>query len=195
MGMKFAALALALSASMAVGATLDKGKAFGNPAAPITIEIFSDFQCPACRMLHTQLLPSIMRDFVVPGRAYLVYKEFPLPMHSYSRQAAAYACAAARIGKYEQVADVLFANQPSWSENGKVFDTVASALTPAEQQKVKAMAQDPSITGEVQEDVNEGNRERINSTPTMIIIKGGRKYPIAQVLNYDLLKRFLDDLK
>jgi len=185
---------LTLAMSLAGAPALDTGKAFGNPAAPITIELFSDFQCPSCRTLHVTLLPSLMRDYVVPGKAYLVYKEFPLPMHNHSREAAAYACAAARVGKYEQVADALFQNQPAWSNDGKVFETVARALTPAEQKKVQALAQEPGVLQEVQRDVLEGQSERVNQTPTMIVVKGARKYPIGGALSYDLLRRFLDDL-
>jgi protein-disulfide isomerase len=188
------AFVLPLLPLVAAASSVDKGKAFGNPAAPITIELFSDFQCPSCRALHTDLLPSIMRDFVIPGKAYLVYKEFPLPMHNHSREAAAYACAAARVGKYEQVADVLFQNQPAWANNGKVFETVSTVLTPAEQKKVQVLAKDPAVVAEVQSDVQEGESERVNQTPTMLIIHAGKKYPIAGGLNYNLLRGFLDGL-
>jgi protein-disulfide isomerase len=192
--MKLPGLVLTLLPLVAAASPIDKGKAFGNPAAPVTIELFSDFQCPSCRALHTDLLPSIMRDFVIPGKAYLVYKEFPLPMHNHSREAAAYACAAARVGKYEQVADVLFQNQPSWAADGKVFATVASVLTPAEQKKVETLAKDPSVLAEVQDDVQEGQVKRVNQTPTMIIIAHGKEYPIPGGLNYNLLRGFLDGL-
>ncbi len=192
--MKLSAFFLLAFACVAAAPTINKGKSFGNPAAPLRIELFSDFQCPSCRNLHMTLLPSIMRDYVVPGKAYLVYKEFPLSMHSHSKEAAAYACAAARVGKYEQVADALFKNQPVWAENGRVFDAVASALTPAEQKKVQELAQDPAVLGEVQNDMMEGQRERVNQTPTMIIIKGEKKYPIGGMLDYNLLKGFLDGL-
>jgi len=43
-----------------------------------------------------------------------VSREFPLRMHQYSREAANYATAAARLGKYQQVADALFLNQLVW---------------------------------------------------------------------------------
>jgi hypothetical protein len=59
---------------------------------------------------------------------------------------------------------------------------------------VKLLAQDPGVVAEVQNDVMEGQREQVNQTPTMIVIKGGKKYPIGGMLSYDLLKRFLDDL-
>ena len=187
-------LLLALLPGLVSAADIDRAKAFGNPAAPLTIELFSDFQCPSCRALHLEQLPAIMRDYVNTGKAYLIYKEFPLPMHSHSREAAAYACASARIGKYDKVADVLFQSQPSWAENGKVYETVASVLSPADQKKVQALSKDPSVLGEVQQDVQEGQREGINQTPTLLVIRNGRKYPIGGMLNYDLLRRFLDDL-
>jgi protein-disulfide isomerase len=193
--MKLSALLITLLPLVAAAPSIDKGKAFGNPGAPITIELFSDFQCPACRALHTDMLPAIMRDYVLPGKAYLVYKEFPLPMHPHSREAAAYACAAARVGKYSQVADVLFQNQPSWAADGKVFETVATALTPAEQKKVQTLAKDPAILSEVQDDVSEGASVPVNSTPTMLIIHGAKRYPITGGVNYNLLRSFLDGLK
>jgi hypothetical protein len=40
----------------------------------------------------------------------------------------------------------------------------------------------------------EGQREQVNQTPTMIIIKGTKKWPIAGSLSYNLLKKFLDDV-
>jgi protein-disulfide isomerase len=192
--MKLSAFVLVALPLLAAVPPVDKGKAFGNPAAPITIELFSDFQCPSCRALHMDLLPAIMKDYVIPGKAYLVYREYPLPMHNHSREAAALACAAARVGKYEQVADVLFQQQPSWSNDGKVFQAVASVLSPAEQKKVQALAQDPAVVAEVQTDVDEGQAKRVNQTPTMIIIAKGKEYPIAGSMNYNLLRGFLDGL-
>lgn len=184
----------ALLPSLVMASDIDRAKAFGNPSAPITIELFSDFQCPSCRNLHMQELPFLMRDFVNQGKAYLVYKEFPLPMHEHAREAAAYACASARIGKYEQVADALFQSQPAWEQNGQVFQAVASVLTPAEQKKVQALAKDPSVLSEVQRDVQEGQLEQVNQTPTMLVIRNGKKYPIGGALNYDLLQKFLNEL-
>ncbi len=192
--MKLSALLLVAVLPLAAAAgSIDKAKAFGNPAAPITIELFSDFQCPSCMAFHRDTLPALMHDYIVPGKVYLVYKEFPLPMHSHSREAAAYACAAARVGKYEQVADALFQNQPTWAADGKVFQTVSTALTPAEQKKVLALSKDPSVLNEVQEDMQEGEADRVNGTPTMVIIRGAKRYPVSG-MNYSLLRTLLDSL-
>jgi protein-disulfide isomerase len=193
--MKLSAALLAAVLPLAAAAgSIDKAKSFGNPQAPITIELFSDFQCPSCLEFHREMLPALMRDYIVPGKVYLVYKEFPLPMHNHSREAAAYACAAARVGKYQQVADALFQNQPTWAADGKVFQTVSTALTPAEQKKVLALSKDPSVLSEVQEDVQEGEAERVNGTPTMVLIHGAKKYQIPAGMNYSLLRSLLDSL-
>jgi protein-disulfide isomerase len=189
-----AMLFLALALGLAAPPRIDPAKTFGNPAAPVTIELFSDFQCPACRGLHMQMLPSLMREFVQPGRAYLVYKEFPLTIHSHSREAATYAVAAARVGKYEQVADVLFQNQNAWAADGKIFETIATVLTPAEQKKVQALVKDPSVLDEVAQDMAEGLQENVNQTPTMVIIHAGKKYPIGGPNNYNLIRSLLNDL-
>src|SRR5579863_3219102 len=97
-----AALLFVLAAWVSSGADNIKGNAFGNPAAPVMIEVFSDFQCPACKLLHDTELPRLMKEYVIPGKAYLIYRYFPLEMHPYGRKAAEVVAAAAQLGKYEQ---------------------------------------------------------------------------------------------
>src|SRR5271170_5231015 len=46
-------------------------KSYGSPSAPITMEVFSDFQCPACRMLYEQTLKLLINDYVASGKVYL----------------------------------------------------------------------------------------------------------------------------
>jgi protein-disulfide isomerase len=177
--MKVCAAALVfLTASLAASlGAVDRAKTIGNPNAPVKMEVFSDFECPACKNFHEQLLPVIMRDYVTPGKVYIVMHEFPLPMHQYSREAANYATAAARIGKYREVADALFRTQATWSINGRVWDTVASVLTPTEQKRVQELAKDPSVMNEVQQDIQAGLADKVNQTPTVVIVKGTKRWP------------------
>ena len=96
--MKVIALALALTLSgFAAGPETEKGRSVGNPSAPLLFELYSDFMCPHCKILHEQILPAIILDYVKSGKAYLIYREYPLaiPAHVYSREAAAFAVAAA----------------------------------------------------------------------------------------------------
>jgi hypothetical protein len=83
------------------------------------------------------------------GKVYMIHREFPLNQHPYALEAACYACAAHRVGKWEQVCDVLFRKQESWAASGKVDETVCSVLMPDEAKRVRALAKDPSIIAEV----------------------------------------------
>jgi protein-disulfide isomerase len=193
--MKVLVLALAaLLPCLAASSDADPGKSLGSPNAPIRIEVFSDFECPACKGLHEQILPLVMKDYIIPGKVFLVSREFPLRMHQYSREAANYATAAARLGKYQQVADALFLTQVTWEVSGKVWDTVANVLTPAEAQKVQLLAKDPSVLSEVQRDVDAGMAAGINQTPTMFVTRGTSRFPVTGMVNYNLLRSMLDGL-
>jgi len=195
--MKFVALALAaLMPCLAAGPDIDKAKAIGNPSAPIVLELYSDFMCPHCKHLHEDILPSIVADFVKTGKAYLVFRDFPLnnPHMVYSRPASNDAVAASRVGKYQAVSDALFKAQQQWGTTGKVWDTVATALTPEEQKKVQALATDPAVLAEVQKDVDSGMRNQINQTPTIIVTHKLKQQPWTYWEDYNLFKGYLDGL-
>ena len=193
--MRLGAVALLLLLPvMAALSDIDPNKTAGNPAAPVTIQVFSDFECPACKAFHEGTLPQLRRDFVATGKVFLVYREFPLPQHAYSRAAASYAVAAARIGLYRPVSDALFRDQSAWSVTGKVWDTVATALTLPQQKKVKAAADSPSVLAEILRDLNDGHAVPVTSTPTLVVSRGARSYPVSGTLNYVILKNLIHDL-
>ncbi|MGP8243927.1 MAG: thioredoxin domain-containing protein [Bryobacteraceae bacterium] len=194
--MKVCALALvALSMAGAAVPGLDPNQCIGTPSAPVTLEIFSDFECPACKVFHENVLPELMRDYVIPGKVFVASFEFPLPMHQYSRQAADYAVAAARVGMYMPVADALFRGQQSWSVSGKVWAAVAGVLNPAQQKRVQALAEDPGVLAEIRNEIDIGHRVPVNETPTIVVIRGARNIPITGgLIRYQFLKQLLDDL-
>jgi protein-disulfide isomerase len=196
--MKRFAVALALLMPCFAGMPeIDKAKAMGSPTAPVTMEVFASFDCPHCKDLHETTMPLIIRDYVVPGKVYLVNREFPLsgPYHQFAREAALYATAAGRIGKYQQVAEALFKTQAAWGLGGKVWESIAPALTPAEQKKVQMLAKDPGVVAEVEREYQEGVAAGVNATPTVIVTQGSKRYPIpAQQLHYGFLKSLLDGM-
>lgn len=176
---------------------VDKGKALGSPTAPVQIEVFASFDCPHCKAFEQEVVPQLVKDYVVPGKVYLVNREFPLSgqYHPYAREAAGYATAAARIGRYTEVAAALFNNQANWAINGKVWETVASVLSPSEQKKVQELAKSPGVQAEVQREYDEGIAAGVNATPTIIVTHGPKRYPIpSQELYYGFLKSLIDGM-
>src|ERR1700733_7203920 len=167
----YAAVLMAVLPCLAAAPDIDKNKAQGSPTAPVRLEIFSDFTCPHCKHFHEEVLPLLMKDYVVGGKVYIVDRSFPLtgPEHQYSREAFAYAVAAARIGKYQQVADALYAQQATWAMGGNVWGAVASALpSPADQKKVQGLIKDPGVMAEIEAEYQYGIAAGGNQTPTLI---------------------------
>src|SRR3982750_2445312 len=120
-------------------------KCFGQATAPMIMEVFSDFQCPACRQLYLETLKQVIAECTSTGKVYLVHRDFPLAMHPYARTAARYANAAARINKFAVVENQLFQRQTDWANTGNVEGIIAQILTPAEMTKLKAQLSDPKI--------------------------------------------------
>ena len=173
---------------------VDPHKAFGSKNAPVVMEEFSDYQCPACKTLYTTTNRLLMDNYVNTGKVYLIHRDFPLPMHAYSRIAARYARAAAHIGKIEPVEQALFENQEKWEQTGDVDGTVASVLTPAEMNKVRALVKGGTLEPLIDKDYALGQSYRVNQTPTTVFHCKGQTYPYAGVMSYDILKQFLDQL-
>jgi len=169
------------------------GKYDGPPTAPIKIDLFSDFQCPHCREFHMGTLQMLKNDYVKTGKAFLTNHDIAGPTHQYARTAALYALAAQQIGKYDDVADILFARQRDWGNNGQVDATVAEKLTPAEMTKVRALITDKKITAMYDADVNDGLKKQIAQTPMMVIQHKLKTYPVTD-LEYTFVKPFLAQL-
>jgi protein-disulfide isomerase len=169
-------------------------KSLGSKTAPILIDLFSDFQCPSCKMLHDQTLPEVIANYVKTGKVMLVYHDYPLPMHSHAREAARWANAAGAVHKYREVGDAFFADQDTWARTGDLRSVVAKALTPAEMQKVDALMNDPKFDDGLTHDVALGTRAGVQGTPTMIITRKLQNYPITRFVSYPIMKQMLDEL-
>jgi protein-disulfide isomerase len=173
---------------------VDPHKAFGSKNAPITMEVFSDFQCPACKQLYKTTNQQLLDNYVNTNKVYLIHRDFPLPMHAYSRVAARYARAAAQLGRAEQAEQVLFNNQEKWEQTGDVDGTMAVAISPAEMTKIRALAKGNTLEAAIDKDVALGKTYNVNQTPTTIIHYKGQTYPVVGIVSYDVLHQFLDQL-
>jgi protein-disulfide isomerase len=173
---------------------VDPHKAFGSKSAPIVLEVFSDFQCPACKTLFVTTNRQVMDNYVSTGKVYLIHRDFPLPMHAYSRIAARYARAAAEIGKIEVVEKALFDNQEKWEQTGDVDGMLAAVLSSADMAKVRALVKGGTLEPLIDKDYALGQMYRVNQTPTSVFHSKGQTYPYSGVMPYETLHQFLDQL-
>src|SRR5690606_21268134 len=83
----------------------------GRQDAPVTVVVFSDFQCPHCKRFEHVLVELLER---YPEHVRVVWKNFPLPMHAHARAAAELSRVAFRTGgnaEFWRLHDELFDNQ------------------------------------------------------------------------------------
>jgi protein-disulfide isomerase len=86
----------------------------GNPKAPVLLEEFGDFQCPACGSYHPEM-KKIEAEF--GDKLKVIFRELPLlPMHEHALMAAQAAEAAGVQGKFWEMHDLLYENQTKWVE-------------------------------------------------------------------------------
>ena len=174
---------------------IDPTKTTGQKNAPLIMEVFTDFQCPACKQLYTTTLQRVAENYANTGKLYIIHRDFPLQQHAYSHIAANYARAAAHIGKDEAVELVLFQNQEKWEANGDIKGTLASVLSPAEMKKVDALVESKALEPLVETDRQHGITAAVNQTPTSVIhTKNGQVFPVVGFVSYENFKVFLDQL-
>lgn len=86
-----------------------QGHSRGQKSAPVTIVEFSDFQCPYCRALASNL-DSIVTQF--PRDVRVVYRHFPIErLHAHAYDLAMGSECAAEQGRFFAFHDVVFARQ------------------------------------------------------------------------------------
>jgi protein-disulfide isomerase len=140
----------------------------GPADAPITIVEFSDFQCPYC----IQAVPEIEATLkVFPKQVKLIFKQFPLEIHSDAYRAATAALAAQKQGKFWEMHYALFAHHDNLS--------LESILKIAEDLKldVARMQKDmesKEIHDTIAKDLKDGNDAGVEGTPTIFI--NGQRY-------------------
>ena len=147
----------------------------GLAGAPIQLVEFSDFECPFCRQLEPVL--TRLRDRY-GDRLRLVWKDFPLSIHSQAPHAAEAARCAGDQGRFWEYHDRLFAAQPSLSPDD--LRQYASDLK-LDLDSFAACLARGTHRADITAGLEEGARHGVAATPTVFI--NGRPVVGAQPLD------------
>src|SRR5450432_2270998 len=142
---------------------LDDAPSTGSAVAKLTIVEFSDFQCPFC-VSATPELQAFLKAH--PGQVRLVFKEFPLEIHSQAGVAALAALAAQKQGKFWEMHDAIFAAKGHFDR--ATLMTLATMLGLNRKQFEADMASE-ALAKTVTRDVDEGVKFGVNGTPTIFL--------------------------
>jgi len=161
----------------------------GGANARVTLEEFSDFECPACGVLEPGLR-KVVNDY--GDRVRLIFRNYPLPMHKSAFLAARAAEAAGRQGKFWEMHDALYDHQEEWSkvmEPRTQFDAYATRLG-LDVQKFKADMERQEIVERIRADMQRGNSLNVRGTPTVYL--NGRELVPGKLVTEADLRREID---
>jgi len=147
------------------------GHVLGNADAPVTIDLYEDFQCPACEKWGQNIFPSLVRNELAAGTVKIVFHGFAF-IGSESTDAGKAAWAAEQQGRFWDMWATLYANQ-GLHENGGSFAR-ARLLAMAEaigldMTRFTADFDSTAATTAVADGVAAAATANVNSTPTLII--------------------------
>jgi len=144
----------------------------GDKKAPVTVVIYSDFQCPFCSRVGPTL-KQIEEKY--GNKVRVAFKHQPLPFHPNARIAASASMAAHEQGKFWEMHDLLFANQQKLDRQS--LDTYAQQLKLDMRKFTDAMNSD-KFKAYIDADQAEAGKVGANGTPTLFV--NGQKIVGAQ---------------
>ncbi len=140
----------------------------GPQNAPITIVEFSDFQCPYCVAAFPEI-KSILQAY--PTQIKLIFKEFPLEIHSQADLAAAAAIAAQKQGKFWPMHDAMFMHSDDLSRKTILSLAKHNGLN---MERFESDIDSTAVRETVVRDVQDGDRAGVEGTPTLFV--NGQRY-------------------
>jgi protein-disulfide isomerase len=149
--------------------TVSTGRVWGQAQAPVSIEVFSDFQCPVCARADAAL-HRIAPQYIDTGKAKVIYRHFSF-IGAESNWAAQAAECAGEQNRFWDYAQYLFTHQAGENvgafapNNLKRFAAQVGLDTTA----FNACLDSNQHAAAVQQDTREGRSRGVQATPTFFV--------------------------
>ena len=159
-----------------------EGTVLGRADAPVTIDLYEDFQCPACEAWGRAVFPSLVTNELAAGTVRIVFHDMAF-LGPESTDAGRAAYAAGQQGKFWDMWATLYANQGF--ENSGAFSRdrlgeMADRLGLDVARFDTDMASSAALAS-IDRSRADAGRAGVSSTPTLIIegtaFVGGQSYP------------------
>jgi protein-disulfide isomerase len=150
------------------------GTAAGDPNAPVKVEEFADFQCPACGVfnINAEYEPKIVKDYIATGKVYFKFIPFSF-IGDESKAAAEAAYCASDQGKFWEYHDLIFANQrgenQGWFSSGRLLGYASDSKLGLNTNDFKTCFESGKYKQKVLDDIEYGKKNNIDSTPSFLV--------------------------
>jgi len=141
----------------------------GNPKAKAILTEYADFQCPACAS-YNPTVNSLLEQY--PQDLMVVFRHFPLRgIHKNAQVSGQAAFAAWKLGKFEEMKDLLYGTQDSWSnlnDPRDVFVGYANEIG-LDTEEFESLMNSDDAKRAVLDGEAEAARLGLNSTPSFFV--------------------------
>lgn len=142
----------------------DDDPSTGSPAAPVTVVMFTDFQCPACSATHP-VLKKVIAEY--GDKVRLVVRDNPLEkIHENSFLAARAAGAANNQGRFSDYIELLYTNQSALDKLSLLKYAAALGLN-VRQFELDLTSE--KTAAEIRKDLADGRSYGVDGTPTIFV--------------------------
>jgi protein-disulfide isomerase len=146
------------------------GFVLGRADAPVTIELFEDFQCPACALWGRSVFPSLVENELRAGTVKVLFRDMAF-LGPESLAAGRAGWAAAQQGRFWDMWATIYANQGA--ENSGAFERerlleMAKGVG-LDVARFEADMDSPVATGAISESRAAAAAAGVTSTPTLVI--------------------------
>jgi protein-disulfide isomerase len=169
------------------------GLTLGDPKAPATIDVFEDFQCPACKSFTEGTQPAVIQNLVATGKARYLFHNYPFIDGNgvgggESDQAANAAMCANDQSKFWDMQSTLYAN---WNgENqGNLSDRRLQAMAQAiglDMNAFNTCFNANKYKADIQADFKKGQDMGVSGTPS-VFVNGNSVGQPGTVPSYDVI--------
>jgi protein-disulfide isomerase len=156
----------------------------GDFNAPVTLLLFSDFQCPYC-LRFKETLDQVMTDY--KDKVRLVFRNYPLPFHDQAQKAAEAAECAGEQEKFWEMHDKIFAANKAGTMSVTQWKNDAKDLG-LNTSKFNDCLDTGKYASKVSADLAEGSAAGVNGTPATFI--NGEL--VSGALPYENIKQIID---
>lgn len=167
----------------------------GDPQAPITILEWGDYQCTFCYRFHESSLQTIAEEYIQPGKARLVFNDFPLNGPDSVLAAEASHCAEDQ-GRYWEYHHELYSNwageQTGWINRDSLNKFAKSVGLDLE--KFNSCLDQHKYRQKVLELEQFGREIGIDATPLFLIFDDQRVIKIKGNQPIDVFRKAIQEL-
>jgi protein-disulfide isomerase len=170
------------------------GAFLGSPKAKVTLIEYADIQCPACRHYTETLLPTVVDEYVRPGKVRNEFRGYPF-LGDDSFKGESFLLAAAKQNKLWQLTEAFYRNQGAENSGWLTDDLIrklAAEIPGLDVDKLFADAQTEEAGQAAQQSATEAQNAGITGTPTLIVKVGDQNPYLIQVATPDQMREALD---